>query len=295
MRKIGIFIVAVLAVWSCQKTTQKDLGKKIVFVCTHGASRSPLAAAYFNEMAKEAGLKAYAVHKAITPKAAFDEKTVEGLTQEGLSFEGAPAQITEQDINEAYTVVSFDCELPKETSSNEQWNGTPSPNEDYAHGSKTIKKKVSALIDKLVQKEIGKTLRAKGYQEIHFSKVKTGHLVLDAKINGVDCRLILDSGAGATVIDEKSYKKLNIVLVENSAKKGTGVGGHGKMTRSKGNSVTMGHFKLSDVMLHIMNLDYVNNAFEAEGVKRIDGIVGANIFSNNAIINYGNNTLYLKK
>ena len=45
-----------------------------------------------------------------------------------------------------------------------------------------------------------------------------------------------------------------------------------------------------------MNLDHVNSAFESMGLEKVDGVIGADILTNyNAIIDYKNLTLYLKK
>jgi hypothetical protein len=45
-----------------------------------------------------------------------------------------------------------------------------------------------------------------------------------------------------------------------------------------------------------MNLDYVNDAFELNGLERVDGIIGTDILKNNkAIIDYSTLKIYLKK
>ena len=45
---ILFFIVAVL--FNCK---QEEAPKEILFICTHGAARSPIAAAYFNKLSKD--------------------------------------------------------------------------------------------------------------------------------------------------------------------------------------------------------------------------------------------------
>ena len=45
----------------------------------------------------------------------------------------------------------------------------------------------------------------------------------------------------------------------------------------------------------LMSLNHVNNAFERFGLKKVDGVIGADILtSNKAIIDYVDLSLYLK-
>jgi len=133
------------------------------------------------------------------------------------------------------------------------------------------------------------------YIKIPLTKMASGHLHLNALINGVKGEFILDTGAGATVIDTKQQKKF-YMKTQESESLGAGAGGQTSLQQSLDNSFKMGTLEMPKFLLYVMNLDHVNNAFTLMGLKEVDGVIGANILtSNKGIIDYANLTLYLKK
>ncbi len=131
---------------------QQTASKEIVFICPHGAARSPIAAAYFNKMATEQQLNYHATFKGTEPGKTLSTRTVEGLTDEGIDIKGwKPTLVSKNDINNAYKVITFDCEVPMKNSSalEEQWDGTPSPSKEYDDYTNLIKTKVKELIENL--------------------------------------------------------------------------------------------------------------------------------------------------
>lgn len=135
-----------------------------------------------------------------------------------------------------------------------------------------------------------------GYVRLEMKKIPSGHLHLFGQLNGVNGNFILDTGAGATVIEEKNKEKFHL-QTEKSDKQATGAGGTGmQMQTSDKNNLKIEKFELNELNLMLMNLDHVNNAFESMGLEKIDGVIGADILTNNkAIIDYSNLILYLKK
>lgn len=135
-----------------------------------------------------------------------------------------------------------------------------------------------------------------GYEKIQMEKEKSGHLHLKGKINGVNANFILDTGAGLTIIETKRKNKFKM---ESKAAESTGTGAGGanlRMENSGKNTIEIGSIKLENHPLTLMNLNHVNNAFISLGIKETDGILGADILSNQeAIIDYNNLILYLKK
>jgi len=134
-----------------------------------------------------------------------------------------------------------------------------------------------------------------GYIKIPLSKMASGHLHLNVFINGIEGSFILDTGAGATVIDPKQQKKFNMKTQE-SERLGAGAGGQTRLQQSLDNSFKIGKLEIPKFLLYVMNLDHVNNAFASMGLKKIDGVIGADVLtSNKGIIDYSNLILYLKK
>ncbi|WP_420552557.1 aspartyl protease family protein [Tenacibaculum aiptasiae] len=135
-----------------------------------------------------------------------------------------------------------------------------------------------------------------GYVKLELKKMSSGHLHIYGKLNGIKGNFILDTGAGATVIDKKNQEKFNMQAIE-SDDEGTGAGGTGlQMLASEKNNLKIGELELKELGLTLMSLDHVNNAFVSMGLEEIDGVIGADILTDKkAIIDYANLILYLKK
>src|SRR5688500_10297364 len=87
---------------------RKDMHQNpmIVFVCEHGAAKSILAAAYFNELARERNLGLTAIARGTNPDAELSAKTITGLREDGLtSTESIPIRLTREEIESAQRVV----------------------------------------------------------------------------------------------------------------------------------------------------------------------------------------------
>ncbi len=146
------------------------------------------------------------------------------------------------------------------------------------------------------KKDLTHFLDQKGYTAVTLQKYVSGHLYLEVMINGVKGRFILDSGAGATVVDEKRKDKFNMTA-EQTDEKATGAGGNGIAIQSSANNkLIIGHYSIDHYTAMIINLDHVNNAFKQLGLEEVDGVIGADVLtSGQAIIDYANMLLHLKK
>ncbi|MEP5611043.1 MAG: hypothetical protein ABJP45_02275 [Cyclobacteriaceae bacterium] len=137
--------------FSCQNQPQSEESEQVVlFVCTHGAARSPIAAAYFNRAVEEKGLNYKAIFRATEPDSILTRETANGLTNDNFTIEGwFPQLVTDNDVRSAAKIVTFDCTLPLENISAEQWNGTPSISKDYEVARDRIVEKVDRLVESL--------------------------------------------------------------------------------------------------------------------------------------------------
>ena len=136
----------------------------------------------------------------------------------------------------------------------------------------------------------------KEYIPIQLGIYATGHLYANIVMNNVKGKFILDSGAGATVMDEKRTEKYNLKATD-SDDKATGAGGSDIETKiSINNKLSIGNYQLDNYTIILMNLDHVNNAFKQLGLEGVEGVIGSDILSSGkAIIDYTNLILYLKK
>jgi len=139
-------------------------------------------------------------------------------------------------------------------------------------------------------------LTERNYVPIKLEKLKTGHLSLTASVNGISALFVLDTGAGATVLDQKLSDKFNLSM-DSSSNTATGAGGS-KITLQES---VISELKLQDYVFnnfkaHLMSLDHINNAFKGLGLEETDGVIGADILTTGkAIIDYENLVLYLHK
>lgn len=145
---------------------------------------------------------------------------------------------------------------------------------------------------------VDSTLTHNGCYKVVLVHNKADHITLKAKINGVEGLFILDTGASTTVIDKNQKDKFGM-KIEQDSNKAEGVGAdvpREQALDSKSNEVEINGLNLSNVDMCVMNLDDVNAAYKQLGEKAPDGVIGANILkAGNAIIDYKNNLLYVKK
>ena len=123
----------------------------IVFVCEHGAAKSILAAAYFNQIAHEMGLKLRAVARGTNPDKELSPQTIKGLSDDSLTpTESAPQKLTEADVQSAQRIITF-CELPVEyhvQATIERWDNIPLLSENYEQARDAIIERIRQMLDR---------------------------------------------------------------------------------------------------------------------------------------------------
>jgi arsenate reductase len=150
-----------LLIFSCpasfgQANTKQQSNKSlptILFVCEHGAARSTVAAAYFNKIARDLGLKYQAIFRGTSPQDTLTPATKTGLIKDNYNVSKMkPLLVTKEDIANAFQVVTFDCVLPNKDYPIRkplQWNGIPPISQGYNEARDEIVKKVNELIKEL--------------------------------------------------------------------------------------------------------------------------------------------------
>ena len=133
------------------------------------------------------------------------------------------------------------------------------------------------------------------YIKIRFKTTKTHHLLLNAEINGVKGKFILDTGASNSCVDFDNVEHFKL-LASASKTKAAGAGAIGMLTKvSTENKLKIGRWKYNNFHLIIFDLSHVNAALVQHKAKPVQGIIGADVLMHGkAIIDYSNNYLYLK-
>lgn len=139
------------------------------------------------------------------------------------------------------------------------------------------------------------TPATRGFSAIGLTRAATGHLLVHASINGVSGRFVLDTGAGRSVIESSQQQKFRLTAPDRARTTAIGAGGSVPMRVSHGNQLQIGGYADASFTAYLMPLEHVNLAFASRGLKRIDGVIGADVLRDGkAVIDYGNATLYLR-
>ena len=138
-------------------------------------------------------------------------------------------------------------------------------------------------------------LKGKKYKKIKFKVLKTQHLLIKGKINGVKGNFILDTGASNSCVGFESIEHFKLDA-QFSVTKAAGAGATGIETQlAKNNEIQLGRWKNKKFHLIVFDMSHVNEALMQYKTKPVDGIIGADVLlKGKAIIDYSNHYLYLK-
>jgi len=144
--------------------------------------------------------------------------------------------------------------------------------------------------------KLNKILKRKGYAKIKLKKINTNHFEIKAKLNGVNGRFILDTGASNSCMDITLADKFNLKVTDSDTK-AAGAGAIGMETKiAANNTIKLKSWKYKNLNLVLLDLTHVNTALTEHNAKAVDGIIGADILEKGkAIIDYKNKCVYLKK
>jgi len=135
----------------------------------------------------------------------------------------------------------------------------------------------------------------KGYKRIKLKYTETDHFAVQARINGVEGRFILDTGASSTCVDFSRLNFFNLFARESDVK-AAGAGATNMLTHvSEDNKMKIGEWTKSNADVVIFDLSHVNKALQDHDAEEVDGIIGADILKKGrAVIDYKQKALYLK-
>tara|TARA_R110001632_G_scaffold6324_5_gene25889 strand:- start:71365 stop:71814 length:450 start_codon:yes stop_codon:yes gene_type:complete len=141
-----------------------------------------------------------------------------------------------------------------------------------------------------------KLLEKKKYIKISLKKMVTKHLELDAEINGVKGRFILDTGASNSCVGLDMIEFFKLDAVESDTK-AAGAGATDMETQqSENNTLKIGKWKTKKSHLVLFDLTHVNAALTQHDAEEVHGIIGADILEKGkAVIDYNKHVLYLRK
>lgn len=140
-----------------------------------------------------------------------------------------------------------------------------------------------------------KFLEKKNFIRIPLSLTVTNHFEINARINAIEGRFIVDTGASNTCIGMDRIKHFKLTP-KASKIKAAGAGATNMETLiSKKNTVQIRDYTFKKLKIVLFDLKHVNEALIIHNAEPVDGIIGADILKKSrAIIDYDKKYLYLK-
>ena len=141
---------------------------------------------------------------------------------------------------------------------------------------------------------LNKFLKSEGYSSVKLIFLKTKHYLIEAKVNSVNGKFILDTGASNSCICTSLENKFKVISKESKEKASIANSEMTNTNISKSNEIQIGKWK-HKINLISFDMNHINNALSQKKVPPIDGIIGADILKKSkAILDYKSNKLYLK-
>jgi predicted aspartyl protease len=141
---------------------------------------------------------------------------------------------------------------------------------------------------------LNKFLKTSGYCSVKLIFLETKHYLMEAKVNSVSGRFILDTGASNSCVCISLEDKFKVISQKSKEKASSA---NSEMTHtkiSKSNAIQIGKWE-DKIDLISFDMNHINNALSQKKVPPIDGILGADILKKSkAILDYKTNRLYLK-
>jgi arsenate reductase (thioredoxin) len=121
----------------------------VLFLCPHGAAKSVIAAAMFNELTRRRHLEITAASAGTEPDDKINPVTIETLLTQQLPIPDAPQLVTKHEIERADVVVSFGCaidRLPTRPKGWVDWSDAPAASEDIEGLCELLRNRLETLL-----------------------------------------------------------------------------------------------------------------------------------------------------
>ena len=140
-----------------------------------------------------------------------------------------------------------------------------------------------------------KFLLSQGFDVLELERTQTDHFAIEAELNGVAGRFIVDTGASNTCVGLDRVAHFGMES-EDSEIKAAGAGSAELETAvSAGNHLLIGSWEQAGLQVVLIDLSHVNQALCAHEADPVDGILGADVLRlGRAVIDCKKNRLFLK-
>ena len=141
---------------------------------------------------------------------------------------------------------------------------------------------------------LNKFLKNDGYCSVKLVFLETKHYLVEAKLNGVKGKFILDTGASNSCICTSLEDKFKVISKESKEKASSATSQMTNTKISRSNAIQIGKWE-NKINLITFDMSHINHALSEKKIDSVSGIIGADILKKSkAILDYKSNKLYLK-
>ena len=141
---------------------------------------------------------------------------------------------------------------------------------------------------------LNKFLKRKGYSSVKLIFLETKHYLIEAKVNSVSGRFILDTGASNSCVCTSLENNFNIISQETIEKASSATSEISNTKISKNNAIQIGKWE-NKINLITFDMSHINHALDEKKINSVSGIIGADILKKSkSILDYNKNKLYIK-
>ena len=141
---------------------------------------------------------------------------------------------------------------------------------------------------------LNRFLKSEGYNSVKLIFLKTKHYLIEAKVNGIKGKFILDTGASNSCICISLEDKFKVISQKSKEKASSATSQMTHTKISKRNAIQIGKWE-DKINLIIFDMSHINTALSEKKINPIDGIIGADVLKKSkAVLDYKTNRLYLK-
>ena len=141
---------------------------------------------------------------------------------------------------------------------------------------------------------LNKFLKSEGYSSVKLIFLETKHYLIEAKVNDIEGKFILDTGASNSCICTSLEDKFKVISKESKEKASSATSQITHTKISKRNAIQIGKWE-DKINLITFDMSHINNALSEKKINPIDGIVGADVLKKSrSILDYESNKLYFK-
>ncbi|HUK25809.1 MAG TPA: aspartyl protease family protein [Terriglobales bacterium] len=138
-------------------------------------------------------------------------------------------------------------------------------------------------------------LQSDGYRQIPLVRNGVGHFETGGTLAGRRVRVLIDTGAGSTVVSLSLAREMGLELA-SLGKLGGGAGGTQLEIFQLANATLLLDYAVpKPKILYAMDLSHVNAALAMKNATPVDVVLGVDVFERQAaVIDYGSSSLFLR-